>query len=68
MFQTGIDTNSQLCVFHQGQMVLDMHGASDPGFTADSQVCIFSSGKSLGALLMAIMRDQGHLKYHEKVS
>lgn len=37
-------------------------------YSADSISNIFSSGKTVAAILMAIMQDQGRLKYHDEVS
>ena len=35
---------------------------------ADALSVVFSAGKSVSAILIAIMVDKGHLKYEEKVS
>ena len=50
-------------------MVIDLCGTT-PGkvpYTADTTCNLWSSGKSIGSILMAIMKDKGLLSYEEKV-
>ena len=70
-FVKGIDKNSQLCVYVGDQKVVDVWGetpTSSQVYTPDKVTTIWSAGKSLGAIMMAIMRDQGKIEYDEKVS
>ncbi len=64
------ERNTQLCVYHKGERVVDLWASAigDDTFSPDSLVNIFSSGKSLAALAMASLVDQGHLGYNEKIS
>ena len=49
------ERNTQLCVFVGEECVVDLWASAtdDPGFSADSLVNVFSSGKSLEAITMA---------------
>lgn len=64
------ERNTQLCVYHKGERVVDLWASAigDDTFSPDTLVNIFSSGKSLAALAMASLVDQGHLDYNEKIS
>lgn len=44
------------------ECVIDVYQKS-PDFDGDSNVCIFSSGKSIGAILLGRMRQEGKLDY-----
>lgn len=74
-FKNGVDKNSQLCVWVGGQCVIDLVGASqskDGGngevkYDANSVTDIFSSGKSVASVLIAMMVDEGRLKYEDPV-
>ena len=64
-----MDTHSQLCVYVQNEKVIDVFGKpkNDPTFDGDTLQCVWSCGKVVSAILMAIMNDQGHLRYKEPV-
>ena len=53
-------------------MVIDVCGTttgkSKQVYTRESTTCVWSSGKVVAAIMMAIMRDKGHLNYNEKVA
>lgn len=68
-YKAGIDERSQLCVFVGDQCVVDLYGKpkSDQVFTADHTTCIFSSGKSIGAILMALLFEAGKFAYEDPV-
>ena len=68
--QTMAEENAQLCVYHRGKKVVDLWASntSDAGFSADSLVNVFSSGKSLEAIAVAALVGQGRLKYEAKIS
>ena len=68
LYSQGMDTDSQLCVYVGDKKVIDIWGASkDKGYTPDSVSIIYSSGKSLSPICMAIMKDKGLIKYEEKI-
>lgn len=68
--QTLAEENAQLCVYHRGKKVVDLWAspAGDESFTADSIVNIFSSGKSLEAIAVAMLVDRGLLQYEAKIT
>ncbi len=62
--------STQLCVYHRGEKVVDLWASADgdAAFDADSLVNVFSSGKSLEAIAMASLYDQGLLDYTDKIA
>ena len=70
MYRTGLDTESQLCVYVGDKKVIDIWGASPSKgmvYTPDTTCSLFSAGKTVAAICMAIMKDKGLLSYEEKV-
>ncbi|MDP6980278.1 MAG: serine hydrolase [Myxococcota bacterium] len=67
--QTMAEENTQLCVYHKGERVVDLwaSASNDPGFSPDSIVNIFSSGKSLAAIAMGALVGRGQLDYQKKI-
>ncbi len=68
--QTMAESNTQLCVYHKGERVVDLWSAApdEPGFSADSMINVFSSGKSLAAIAMAWAVGKGLLDYKAKIA
>jgi len=68
--ETMAERNSQLCVFHEGERVVDLwrSTAGDTDFSADSLVNVFSSGKSLETIPIAWLVGQGLLDYEAKIA
>ena len=68
--QTLAERDTQLCVYHQGEKVVDLWASTDADadFSADSLINVFSSGKSLEALAMASLVSKGLLDYQAKVA
>jgi len=66
----GSEENSQLCVYVQGEKVVDLWCKVDPAskFDADSLTNVYSSTKSLTAIMMGMAVDQGWLNYTDKIS
>lgn len=60
--------STQLCVYHQGEKVVDLWASSKGDFSPDSLVNVFSSGKSLEAIAMASLIDKGLINYTEKIA
>ena len=65
-FKSGSEENSQLCVYVDGEVVVDLWGstavsvaASQHSFTADTVTNVFSSTKSLTAICIAMLVDRG---------
>lgn len=68
--QTLLERQAQLCVYVDGQQVVDLWAApaSDNDFNADSLVNIFSSGKSLESIALADLAGQGMLDFHAPIA
>ncbi len=68
--QTLEERNTQLCVYHRGEKVVDLWASAieDTSFSPDSLVNVFSSGKSLEAIAMASLVSKGLLRYDAKVT
>jgi CubicO group peptidase (beta-lactamase class C family) len=67
-----IEVGSSLCVYHQGEKVVDLWGGyTDRKMTlawqADTLVNIYSTTKGPAALAIAILYDEGKIDYNEKV-
>merc|ERR1711892_159855 len=68
-FRAGREENAQLCVYVGEEMVVDLWGfSSDPNYNGDTLTNIFSSTKSLTAISMAMLYDQGLIKYTDKIT
>jgi len=67
---TMAEQDAQLCVYHRGEMVVDLWATNSPGggFSPDSLVNVFSSGKSLEAIAVASLASRGLLDYDEKIT
>lgn len=72
LIKTGKDTRAQLCVYVKGKCVLDLWGGqsrvTDKAYDGDSIQNVFSSGKSVAAIVVAKLVDAGHLSYDELVT
>lgn len=64
------ERNTQLCVYHKGETVVDLWGSAvgDTDFTADSLVNVFSSGKTLETIAMASLVSDGLVAYSAPVT
>ncbi len=62
------ERDNQLCVYHQGNRVVDLWASADANaaFSPDSLINVFSSGKSLEAIAMASLVSKGLLDYNIK--
>ena len=70
LFKNGIDDNSQLCIYVDDQCVLDLSGSTSQDqavFNQDSLTTIFSSGKSVASILLAILAGEGRLKFSDPI-
>ena len=68
--ETGRERNAQLCVFVDGECVLDLWGSAegDPDYTGDSLQCVFSTSKAVTAIAVAQLVDRGFLNYSNPVA
>ena len=69
-FELGSDENSQLCVYVGERKVIDLWGTlnTNDGYNADTLTTVFSSTKSITAIMMAMARDRDLLEYSDKIS
>ena len=67
-FIAGREDNAQLCVYVGEELVVDLWGySSDKNYDGDTLTNVFSSTKSLTSICMAMMLDQGLIKYSDKI-
>ena len=68
--QTLAERNTQLCVYVEGEQVVDLWASAidDEAFSADSLVNVFSSGKSLEAITLAMLADRGLLDFDARIA
>ncbi len=68
--QTLAERQTQLCIYHRGKKVVDLWSSAEahPGFSPDSLVNVFSSGKSLEAIAIATLVGKGLLDYNACVA
>ena len=64
------ERNAQLCVYVGAKRVVDLWGSAidDTTFTADSLANVFSSGKSLEAIVLARLFEQGRFAYDDRIT
>ena len=64
------ERNTQLCVYHRGDKVVDLWGTQidDTNFEPDTLVNIFSSGKSMEAIALASLHGRGLLDYDKRIA
>lgn len=67
---TMAEENTQLCVYHRGEKVVDLWASTsnDSNFSADSIINAFSSGKSLESIAVASLVSKGLLNYNAKIT
>jgi len=70
LFEQGSEENSQLCAYVGGERVVDLWGRLDNhnGYNADSTQLVFSCGKNLEALMLAMAVDKGWLDYSRPIA
>jgi len=66
-FDTGREESAQLCVYVGGKKVVDLWGSKSPSYTADTLTNVFSSTKSLTAIAMAALYDEGLISYDARI-
>ncbi len=69
-FLDGRGENSQVCVYHNGEKVVDLWGTAvgDRDFDGNSIMTIFSSTKSVAAIVFACLVDKGLVQYDQKIA
>jgi len=69
-YELGCEENSQLCVYVDGEKVIDLWGRLDKsnGYNGDSLTTVYSNTKTLTAIMMAIAVDKGWIQYQDKIA
>jgi len=68
-FDTGREESAQLCVYVGEEKVVDLWGSrSSTSYTADTLTTVFSSTKSLTAIAIASLYDEGLITYDARIS
>jgi len=67
-FRRGKEENAQLCVYVNGEVVVDLWGGTDEQSNGSTLYPIFSSSKSITAIVIGMLVDRGHLDYSTKIS
>lgn len=62
------EQSTQLCVYHKGERVVDLWATGNQTFMPDTLVNVYSSGKSLEAIALASLVDQGLLQYEAPIA
>jgi len=67
---TGRERDAQLCVYVDGEKVVDLWGSAcgDKSYDGDSLQCVFSSTKAVCAVGVAQLVDRGLLDYHAPIT
>jgi len=68
-FRQGREKNAQLCVYVKEKKVVDLWGSStgDKSYNGDTLVNVFSSTKSITAIVVAKMVEKGFINYGSKI-
>ncbi len=63
------ERNAQLCVYLEDQCVVDLWATAidDTEFSADSLINVFSSGKSLESIALAMLAERGLLDFDQRI-
>jgi len=67
-FDTGREESAQLCVYVGEEKVVDLWGSKSSSYTADTLTTVFSSTKSLTAIAIAALYDEGLLTYDARIT
>ena len=62
----GREESAQLCVYVGEERVVDLWGSASTSYTPHTLSTVFSSTKSLTAIAMAALHDEGLLNYDAK--
>jgi len=64
------EINAQLCIYVEEECVVDLWGSvtDDPSFGPVSLINVFSSGKSLESIALAMLVDRGLIEFSDRIS
>jgi CubicO group peptidase (beta-lactamase class C family) len=75
-FQKGLERNAQLCVYRNGERVVDLWGTNnepgmstgpESGYTGDTIQSVYSSGKAIESTIFGMVVDRGLCAYDDLV-
>jgi CubicO group peptidase (beta-lactamase class C family) len=68
-FALNLELGAQLVIWKDGEVVVDLTGKSpkQPNYSPDTLQCVFSSGKNMEAISMAMLVDRGLVSYDDLV-
>ena len=71
-FKSGREVDACLCVYYDGKMVVDLSGtladqSINPGYGRDTLHMTFSAGKAVVAICLAMLVDEGHMEYTDRI-
>jgi CubicO group peptidase (beta-lactamase class C family) len=74
-FARRLELGSQLVVYEKGEKIIDLYGYAPEmethagvGYDGDTLQCVFSSGKNMEAIAMAMLVDRGLVDYDDLVT
>jgi len=69
-FAKNAELGAQLCIYHGDEVVVDLTGKSpaQAEYCAETLQCIFSSGKNMEAIVLAMLVDRGLVCYDDPVA
>ncbi|CAE8635598.1 unnamed protein product [Polarella glacialis] len=69
-FAQNLELGAQLVVYQGSSVVVDLAGYSSkqPGYTAETLQCVYSSGKNMEGVALAMLVDRGLVKYEDPVA
>ena len=69
-FARKLELGSQLVIYEKGEKVVDLFGAApeQEGYNANTLQCVYSSGKNMEAIAMAMLVDRGLVDYDDPVT
>ena len=70
MLKNGIEENAQLCVYVEGECVLDLYAKSQKSskYSPESNQLLFGSGMVIESILVGMLVDQGLIKLTDKIT
>ena len=65
-----LELGAQLVIYRKGEVVVDLCGAAPEaaGYTPETLQCVYSSGKNMEAVAVAMLVDRGQLSYESPVA
>ena len=70
IFAQRLELGTQLVIYQDGEKIVDLHGCApeQKNYDGDTLQCVYSSGKNMESIAMAMLVDRGLLCYDDLVS